>query len=236
LNGERQPFWGYFDLVLLLAAVVPALALSTATLVAVSALAGPLRRATSALFLQFFAYGLWFLALYAILRLRYGKPFWASLGWGAPPGAISRGLLLGPVLALSIALLGHLLRTPDMHVPMMDLLDSPEAIALVGIFAVTLGPFCEELIFRGFLMPLLARTFGSLLAIVIAATPFALLHGPQYAWSWRHVLLIGLAGAAFGWYRQRTGSTSAAAALHATYNLTFFTGFLLTQGDKLPQW
>src|SRR5256885_2249784 len=80
----------------------------------------------------------------------------------------------------------------------------------VATLAVTLGPVSEELIFRGFLFPLLARTFGVVVAILGAALPFALLHGPQYAWSWRHILLVLLAGCAFGWVRHRTGSTAVA--------------------------
>jgi membrane protease YdiL (CAAX protease family) len=36
------------------------------------------------------------------------------------------------------------------------------------------------------------------------------------------VLMITLAGAAFGWMRQRTGSTKAAAIMHASYNGVFF--------------
>lgn len=235
-SEQTSPFWGYLDLVLFIGAAIPALALATGALVLLALVAGPPSRTFSVLVMQFLAYGFWFGALYAIFRIRYRRPFWDSLGWRASRPLLVRSLLLGPVLAVTIALLGHLLQTPDIQVPMMELLDSPASIAMVGFFAVTLGPVCEELVFRGFLMPLLTRTMGAALAIVIAAAPFALLHGPQYGWSWRHVLLIGLAGAAFGWLKHATGSTQAAAALHATYNLAFFAGFLLTQGDKLPKW
>jgi membrane protease YdiL (CAAX protease family) len=56
----------------------------------------------------------------------------------------------------------------------------------------------------------------------MAAVPFGLLHLQQYGNSWRHVLLITLAGAAFGWMRYRTGSTKAAVIMHAAYNGVFF--------------
>jgi hypothetical protein len=101
-----------------------------------------------------------------------------------------------------------------------------ESVLLVGAFATTLGPACEELIFRGFLLPLLVRSFGVITGVVAAALPFALLHGPQYGWSWRHLLLVTLAGSVFGWVRLRTGSTVAAATVHAAYNLTFFIAYL----------
>ena len=98
---------------------------------------------------------------------------------------------------------------------------------LVAFFAVVLGPVFEELLFRGFLLPLLQRALGAWLGILLAAAGFALLHGAQYQWSWKHLLLVGLAGAAFGLARYKTGSTAAAALLHGGYNLTFFVGYLI---------
>ncbi len=38
---------------------------------------------------------------------------------------------------------------------------------LFAIFVVILGPVCEELAFRGFLMPLLMRSFGPAIGIVL---------------------------------------------------------------------
>jgi membrane protease YdiL (CAAX protease family) len=90
-----------------------------------------------------------------------------------------------------------------------------------------IGPFFEELVFRGFLQPLLERALGAVPAIVLAAIPFALLHGVQYQWSWQHLALIMLAGCAFGTARYLAGSTAAAALLHIGYNVTLFIGYLL---------
>jgi len=80
---------------------------------------------------------------------------------------------------------------------------------------------------RGFLQPLLQRALGPWLAILLAATGFALLHGQEYQWFWQQLLVVGLAGAAFGFARYKTGSTAAAALLHGGYNLTFFVGYLI---------
>jgi membrane protease YdiL (CAAX protease family) len=96
------------------------------------------------------------------------------------------------------------------------------AMILVGIFGVTLGPLAEELIFRGFLQPLLVRSMGVVAGIVVAAVPFGLLHFSEYGNSWRHAVLISGAGAAFGWMRQRTGSTKASTLMHSAYNILFF--------------
>jgi membrane protease YdiL (CAAX protease family) len=107
------------------------------------------------------------------------------------------------------------------------------SILLVGTFAVTLGPLAEELIFRGFLQPLAVRSFGQWAGITLASAPFALLHGPQYAWNWQHMLLLFLASFVFGYTRHRTGSTAASTVVHATYNLTFFVGYLAQRRELL---
>jgi membrane protease YdiL (CAAX protease family) len=70
-------------------------------------------------------------------------------------------------------------------------------------------------------------------AIVVTALPFSALHGPQYAWSWRHLLLLTLASVAFGWVRYRSASTAAAAFTHAGYNLTFLIAYLVQRGSGI---
>jgi membrane protease YdiL (CAAX protease family) len=80
----------------------------------------------------------------------------------------------------------------------------------------------EELIFRGFLQPLLVRSLGAVPGILAAAVPFGLLHFSEYGNSWRHAVLISGAGAAFGWMRHATGSTKASTLMHAAYNALFF--------------
>jgi membrane protease YdiL (CAAX protease family) len=72
--------------------------------------------------------------------------------------------------------------------------------------------------------------------IILTALPFALLHGPEYAWSWRHVLLIAVAGCAFGLIRYRTGSTASSAIAHAAYNSTFFAAMLVSGEDFPAKW
>jgi membrane protease YdiL (CAAX protease family) len=46
-------------------------------------------------------------------------------------------------------------------------------------------------------------------------------------------VLIVLAGASFGWMRHATGSTRAAAIMHASYNALFFF-VLFSQRRELP--
>lgn len=234
----RDPFWGYQDLALFAALAVPSLLFSFGLVQGVVWIGGyhPETKAPTLLAAQFLAYGLWFLALWGLLKLRYHRPFWASLGWTRPRSGLWWCVIGGPLLALLVARLGIVLQTPEIDMPIRNLLTDRMSVLLVGLFATTLGPMCEELAFRGFLLPLAARSLGRVAGVIVAALPFAILHGPQYAWSWRHVLLVTLAGVAFGWVRLRSRSTLAAALVHAGYNLTLFSGYLFLGKDLPTRW
>jgi membrane protease YdiL (CAAX protease family) len=116
---------------------------------------------------------------------------------------------------------------------MQDLMNAPGAALWIAIFAVSVGPALEEIFFRGLLQPVAVRSAGAVAGVLIGAVPFALLHGPQYGWSWRHVLLIALAGSGFGWWRLRTQSTGASTLMHAGYNCVLVVGYLLGKAAGL---
>jgi membrane protease YdiL (CAAX protease family) len=106
------------------------------------------------------------------------------------------------------------------------MLDNRPTLILFSIFVVILGPLCEELAFRGFLLPLFVRSLGAAAGIMVTGLLFGCLHAPEYSWSWRHVLLVSLAGSVFGWVRYKTGSAAASTYMHSTYNLTQFAAFV----------
>ncbi|MCC6292430.1 MAG: CPBP family intramembrane metalloprotease [Bryobacterales bacterium] len=234
---EHYPFWGYDDLALFIGAALPC-ALVSLLVVAVlpSVLPASSGRALPLLLGQFTGYALWFTTLYLILKVRHGRPFWSSLSWSSSKRGMALCFMLGPAVALGMAILGVVLRAPETPTPMNELLRDRGSVFAMGVFATTMGPLCEELAFRGFLLPLLARSFGNAAAVVLAALPFAVLHGPQYSWSWVHVVLVGAAGVCFGLARLWTRSTAAAVGMHATYNLTFFSAFLIQGGYTLNPW
>jgi membrane protease YdiL (CAAX protease family) len=232
---ESYPFWGYSDLIVFFGLALPCLFLG-AIVVKFFVHVFHLRVGSMALELvpaQFLGYGFLFFTLYLILKFHYHQPFWQSLRWVRTerPSA-ARSVLYGFLLAFVVVLLGAALRTPDVQTPMKQLLSDRKSILLISIFAITLGPLCEELAFRGFLQPVLVRSFGPAGGIVLAAIPFGLLHLSQYGGSWRHGLLITVAGIGFGCMRYISGSTRAAALMHAGYNCIFF--IALFQGGNLP--
>jgi membrane protease YdiL (CAAX protease family) len=75
----------------------------------------------------------------------------------------------GPALAIGLSILGVLLRTPPIPTP-VEAISGRGSLLVVAFFAVVLGPVFEELLFRGFLQPLLERALGAWPAIVAATS------------------------------------------------------------------
>jgi len=232
---EKIPFWGYNDLLLFIG-LAPVCLILGYTLVKL-----PLRilhihaavQVEEALPEQLMGYLFLFGALGLIFRQGYGRPFWKSLGWTnmrLPLGVI---VCFGVLTGVIVVIASSLIRLPDTANPMTELMVTRTAILLMTVFGTTAAPLCEELAFRGFLQPLLARSLGAAPAILLAAIPFGLLHYPEYGDSWRHALIIAAAGAAFGAMRQFSGSTKAAALMHASYNAFFFLA-IFADGKDLP--
>jgi hypothetical protein len=233
---ERDPFWGYGDVCLFFGLALPALLLGMA-LVRVAAALLHLHfaaRALEPLAQQFAGYVFLFGALTFLFRVQYGRPFWRSLGWTAMripfPAVVSCGL--GAALAVAVA--GSLLAVPNTPNAITELMNDRASLIALAIFGVTLGPVSEELVFRGFLQPVLVRSLGAAPGILLAAIPFGLLHYQEYGNSWKHAAIVAGAGAAFGCMRHLTGSTKAAALMHAAYNGLFFAVALAGKND-LPR-
>jgi uncharacterized protein len=221
------PFFDYADLFFFIGLCVPCIFIAL-LLVRAAKFFAPMPTSVQLLLVQSLWYVLAFGSLTALFRLRYRRPFWRSLGWRPLSFAAAIGALLGgPLLALSVGLLGSALRTPEIDLPFEQMLGSPGTIVLLGMVVVIFGPVAEELAFRGFLMPLLMRSLGTVAGIVLTGVIFGSSHGYEYQWSWRHMLLISAAGCVFGWVRYKTQSTLASAFMHSTFNLTQFAAFLV---------
>jgi len=226
IQEYRIPFWNYLDLAFFISLGFPALLIS-AFIVRGFAGALQLGKPFQGLLAQLIWYAFIFGALYGLLRLRYNEPFWRSLGWKILPfpGSLLP-FLAGPALAITLGIVGHILKAPQIKLPFEQMLVDRPTTIFFAVFVVILGPLCEELAFRGFLMPLLVRSLGAVPGILATSLLFGGVHAPEYAWSWQHVLLVSIAAMVFGWVRYRTGSTTASTVLHSTYNLTQFAFFM----------
>ena len=148
--------------------------------------------------------------LYMILKIRYRRHVWRALGWTRPqPKYTIIAVSGGVILAVPVILFVHWARWSMPEIRFWDLL----------LLGALLGPALEESFFRGCLLPVVARTTGVPLAILISALLFTALHKPLSAAQWVSFTITGLA---YGWMRVSSGSTTTAIMMHAAYNVTLF--------------
>jgi uncharacterized protein len=230
---KSYPFWTYGDLLLFAGLTIPCMLLGLG-LVKFFLWAMHIRTTIRVMELlpeQLLGYLFLFCMLWLIFRLEYDRPFWASLAWTETRMPWLWMVIAGISAAYVVAAVSSLFEMPSGSNPMMDLLQERTSLILMAVFGIAVAPLCEELAFRGFLQPLLVRSLGAIPGILLAAIPFGLLHFQEYGRSWRHVVLISLAGALFGWMRHATGSTMASTVMHAAFNsLGFFALFAQRKG------
>ena len=167
--------------------------------------------------------------MYVLVTIERGSPrFWKALHWNWPAN-IWPFLGLGFAMQIVFVLLGRFLPFPK-ETPFDILLRRPMTVILIAVFAVTLGPLIEELFFRGFLYPVLARRFGVSVGISFSAFGFGLMHAAQYGYSWASVLLIFLVGVVLGIVRAFKDSVAAGFLVHAAYNGTIILMILIATG------
>jgi len=222
---QREPFWGYSDLMLFAGLTVPSLLLGVLLVRGAMAVFHLHTEMSVAVQLpeQLVGYALLFGALRLMFRVQYGRPFWSSLGWRPVPVAVPYVVAAGVFTAAAAILAGGLIHLPQEENQMTELLSQGNlAILLMAVFGVGVAPLCEELAFRGFLQPLVTRSLGAPAGILTAGVAFGLLHFREYGNSWRHALLLSGAGACFGWMRHATRSTKASVIMHASYNGLLF--------------
>jgi membrane protease YdiL (CAAX protease family) len=171
----------------------------------------------------------------ALVEGKYRVAFWRAIQWNWPPGEWKL-LALGAAMFFVLGLLQNLLPMPQ-DTPFEHLFDRPRDAYLLSIIAVTLGPLMEELFFRGFMYPVLARRMGAAWGIALTALPFGLIHLPQYGWAWGAALVIFLVGVVCGVVRAVTRSVGASFLVHAGFNGTqMLIAVVMTQGFRhLPK-
>ncbi len=227
MEGERVPVWGIREISGSLSGrcflLLMAVAAGVVRHFLLASRADTLGRSSS--FRCIFYVLLLVVLLVMLLAWKYQAPFWSSLGVNFRFRFPTMWLALGPVLSVAVSSFALLLKPPAIESPIEELILDKRALILV----VFLGPLFEEIVFRGFLFPLFARSIGPWLAIVATAIPFAQVatHGSQSEWAWQLLVPIGLAGVVFGWVRYKTGSTAASTLVHMGYNTTAVVAYLV---------
>ena len=187
-------------------------------------------------------YAILFFFLYITLSVLRGHSFWECLGWRkikTNAGEKKRNpltyFLWGCGLSFFVAILSAQMKQPD-NIPMEELFKYRQTALLFMAMAVLVAPIVEETLFRGYLYPLFARSFGIAPGILLTGVLFGLMHGAQLGWTWSLVGMLILVGIIFTTVRARTGSVFASYLMHLGYNsLISLFAILGTHGfTKLP--
>ncbi len=105
---------------------------------------------------------------------------------------------------------GRTVADQDVALGFLDLEGAPLAVAVVlGVLVI---PLIEELLFRGFLLPVLVRYLGTAAGLVGTSLLFGILHGVDY------LVPIACLALLLGWVQLRTGRLAAACAVHVLHN------------------
>jgi len=149
--------------------------------------------------------------------------FATAVRWNWPrPWALY--VLLGVAFCIVLQLLANVLPMP--HKSEMDIFfQTPLRAWILSLCGMSLVPLFEEMFFRGFLYPVLARRLGLVLAVILTAVPFVMIHVPQledpkmaFAKSWGAILVISIIGFALTIVRAVKKSVAAGVLMHMAYN------------------
>ena len=230
LAEPERPFWGFAEL--LLAAAVFLGGGEIVIEFASRSLHAPVESGLWSVLEEAIVYAVLFLVLKMVFA-RHGKGLLKSLAWSKQNACSTFSLAgLGIVLSLGVAVMQIVLRTPDVVRPFDKLLDDAASRMAVGIFSITLGPMVEELLFRGFLQPVLVNAAGVFRGILITSVLFGGVHLAQYGNAWQVGVLLMVVGFVFGTVAHLTGSTRASTIVHIAFNAVPFVA-LLAAGNPL---
>ena len=156
---------------------------------------------------------------------KYHVGFLRAVRWNMPTGKLVwLALAGGSLLGLGSELAGGLLhRWIPKSLPIEQFFTTPASAYALAAFGILVAPLVEELFFRGFLYPALARWAGQGVGVGLTAGLFALLHAGQLAMAWAPLLVVFLVGLALTLVRVRTNSVASCVLVHAGYNFTLFT-------------
>jgi membrane protease YdiL (CAAX protease family) len=142
--------------------------------------------------------------------------------------ALLQLLMVLPLVALSGWLLERIWAEPSGSNPLLEMvLTTPSSVALLllGLTALVLAPLFEETLFRGVLLPVLARRWGAGWGVLLSAAAFALAH-----LSLGELLPLFVLGLGLGWLRLQSGRLGASVLMHGLWNGLTFANLLLLAG------
>lgn len=158
------------------------------------------------------------------MRMKFRAPFWRTIGWRpleattSPRALAYLTLVLGGFLLAVVTVIAQTAFPPKHALPIQTMTQDPRAALLFMLTAVLVAPVVEETLFRGYLYPVLARSFGVGAGVFITGTLFGLLHSVQLWGGWWQIALLIVVGIVFTLVRARTGTVLASFIVHTSYN------------------
>ena len=161
-----------------------------------------------------------------------------AIQWNLPGRRLAvNALMIGAALAV-VSDIGEIVFhrwIPD-SLPITEYFKDRPSALLLAAFGILVAPLMEEMLFRGFLYPALARWTGTFISIVVTASAFTLLHGAQLGYSWAPLLLIFIVGVALTVTRVVTRSVATGVIVHMTYNFVLLLQtYIVTHGFRQMQ-
>jgi uncharacterized protein len=167
------------------------------------------------------------------MRVRFRSPFWRAIGWRKietgrfPRAAVYFGLILAGFFLSIIVSLGSALFPPNKDLPIEVLFQDRNTTLLFMLIAVFLAPLVEETIFRGYIYPVIGRSFGIVWGIVATGTLFGLLHAEQLWGGWGQIALLIFVGIVLTFARAFSRSVVTGFVIHTSYNSVQVIGLLI---------
>ncbi|MGC2321509.1 MAG: type II CAAX endopeptidase family protein [Terriglobales bacterium] len=227
-HPPRDPVWSGWDVVMILVvAVLGIFIFGTLITVGLMATHHPVPAASPAvlrvmLLAQFLSYLVVLLFMRELVVRHYHRRFAEAVRWRWPQEHRWLAYLLaGMGLAVAVQLVSLLLPIPK-TLPIDRYFQSRSAAYIMSLFGISMAPLVEELFFRGFLYPVLARRLGIGIGVVLTALGFALVHASQLASAWGPLLILFLVGLVFTVVRVVSSNVAPGFLMHAGYNFMLF--------------
>lgn len=162
--------------------------------------------------------------LAAQMRFRFHSPFWRTIGWrpldldGPAKALIYGALIFAGIFLQALVSAASSALAPKRQLPIQRVMEDRHASALFMLVAVFIAPLVEEIVFRGYIYPVVARTFGVATSVFATGTLFGLLHAPQLWGGWWQIGLLIAVGILFTVVRAASKTVVTSYVLHTSYN------------------
>jgi membrane protease YdiL (CAAX protease family) len=224
----RDPVWTGWDvLMILVVAILGIFIFGTLISVALMITGHDVPKASPVLLrvvllAQFLSYLVVLMFMYRLVVRHYHGRFADAVHWRWPREHRWLAYLLGGMaLAVVVQLASALLPIPK-TLPIDKYFQTRDAAYIMSLFGISMAPLVEELFFRGFLFPVLARRLGVALGVVLTAFGFAVVHASQLASAWAPLLVLFIVGLVFTIVRVVTSNVAPGFLMHVGYNLMLF--------------